>query len=49
MNTQQLKGRSDDYKCFILSRYNVYEYIIECIKREPSRWDIYVSDSGRKK
>tara|TARA_Y100001935_G_scaffold237960_1_gene223908 strand:+ start:644 stop:1480 length:837 start_codon:yes stop_codon:yes gene_type:complete len=48
VNTNQLKGREDSERCLILSRYNSYKYIIECIKGDPARGDISVSESSRK-
>ena len=49
VNTDQLKGRGYGDKCLILSKYNAYKYIIECIKRDPSRGDISVSEESREK
>lgn len=49
VNTNQLKGANDDDKCIVLSRYNAYQYIIECIKGDPSRGDICVSEASREK
>lgn len=46
--TKQLKNHGFEDKCFILSRYNSYKYIIECIKGDPSRGDISVSEDSRK-
>ena len=49
VKTDQLKGREDGDRCLILSRYNAYKYIIECIKGDPSRGDISVSEESREK
>jgi hypothetical protein len=49
VNTNQLKGCKKDDKCLILSKYNSFQYIIECIKGDPYRGDISVSESSRQK
>jgi hypothetical protein len=47
INTKRLHGRVDGEKCLILSKYNAYKYIIECIRKDPGRGD-YFDESNRK-
>ena len=34
INTKKLKGKDNETKYMIYSRYNIYQYIIECIKAD---------------
>ena len=48
IKNNQLIGRNKIDKCMILSRYNSYQYIIECVKEDPYRGDILVSEYNKK-
>lgn len=47
IKSKQLSGKPDKDRYMILSRYNAFKYIINCVKHDPERGDYYNKENRK--